>query len=63
MEIKYYLVENTHNLWGVISANGAYTYEYGVSFTIPPKMAPTNKTIATDATKANIQDAVAEHAA
>ena len=63
MEIEYDPVENIHNLWGVIAANGAYTFDYGVSFAIPPNLALTNKTIATDATEATIQDAVEEHTA
>ena len=63
MEIKYDLVENTYNLWGVITADGTYTSEYRVSFDIPPKLAITNKTIAIDATEATIQGVVVEHAA
>ena len=64
MDIECNPVENTHNLWGIIAANEAYTSEYDVSFaTPPPKLALTDKAIATDATKATIQDTVAEHAA
>ena len=62
MEIKYDPVENTHNLWGVIADNNAYTSEYRVYFDIPPNLALTKKTIAIDTTEATIQDAVAEHA-
>ena len=54
---------NNHNLWGVIAANNAYNSKYGISFTIPPKLALTEKNITTDATRGTIQDAVAEHAA
>ena len=62
-DIKYNPVENTHNLWGVIAANGTYTSKYGVYFAIPPKLSLTDKTIASDTTEATIQDNVAEHAA
>ena len=61
--IKYDPTENTHKLWGVITADRAYNSEYGVSLATPYKLALTEKTIATDANEATIQDVVAEHAA
>ena len=54
-------MKSTHKLWGVIATDGAYTSEFGVSLFIPPKLSLTDKTIATDAIEATIQDALAEY--